>query len=303
MKRFLPIGLCILGLCAALLWMPAHAQQASDTGGTTESTEESLSLTVGDVLEILPVHDVKGATYAWILTQDRTFMQAERTSSFRTRLIQPGSYTLLVEIDGTEPPVTLRRTFHITVTGRDQNTNPLPNGSNGGNAQQLVDTEPPLLPDNRIILPPGTQILTLHPLSPDRKPLALDLNTNADGNGDGIPNNDLDDAGTFFQTNAGTLRLWFASPLTSRDIAVTTVGTEGNAIVQTFQVSSYSFAKQQGITISPASIVATNGTGGTVDFAVQFQDVVPANAPSPRSSTPSDRSSRLRTPARIRPQR
>lgn len=278
MKRFLPIGLCILGLCAALLRTPAHAQTQPAGVPPPESTEENLSLTVGDILEMLPVHDLKDPKYAWILTQERTFLQAERSPSFRTRLIQPGNYNLLVEVTGGDPATTLRRTFHIAVKPRERTDDNQPVQPSTGSGEQIIGTVPPLGAENRLIFPQGMQTLVLKPFSTDRKPLALDTNADFDANGDGVNNNDLDNANTFFQTEASPMILWFASPLTVRTLALTTVNAEGNASVQSFQVLSYAYAKEQGMTISPATIFAVTQSG-SVTFALEFDDPVPANAP------------------------
>ena len=67
---------------------PALAQQIVETAPTasqTQDTNERISLTVGDILEILPSTDMVNPTYSWILTQDRTFIQAGRTLAFRYR--------------------------------------------------------------------------------------------------------------------------------------------------------------------------------------------------------------------------
>lgn len=280
MKRLLLPIACILFLCALLLRSPAHAQQAQVLESGSEPLQQDMTLTVGDILEILPLHTVKDAKYAWILTQDRTFIEAQRTSVYRTRLTLPGSYTLFAEISGSETASTIRRTFHLTVTAKES----VPDGANpvqvtGGSGETLVTTEPKAGPEARVILAQGEETLILMPLNPERTPLALDLDTQTDSNGDGNTANDVDDANTYFQTNAVPLTLWFASPLVSFNMAVTAVGTDGNAIVQPLHVFSYEAAKNAGITISPANIIIAQKSDSVFEFSVDFKDSVPGSTP------------------------
>ncbi len=280
MKRLLLPVACILCLCALLLRSPAHAQPAQVLEAGSEPAQQSMTLTVGDILEILPLHTVKDAKYAWILTQDRSFIEAQRTSVYRTRLTQPGNYTLFAEISGAEASSTIRRTFLLTVSAKEtmpDGANPIP--VSGGSGETLVTTDPKAGPEARIIVPQGHETLTLIPLDADRKPLALDLDTQTDSNGDGTANNDVDDANTYFQTNAIPLTLWFASPLVSFNMAVTAVGTDGNAVVQTFSVFSYEAAKSAGVMISPASIVIDQKSDSVFEFSVDFKDTVPGSTP------------------------
>ena len=229
---------------------------------------------------MLPVHDVKNPKYAWILTQDRTFLQAERAAIFRTRLIQPGNYLLLAEITGGDDPVTLRRTFHITVLPRSGEDASEPAPVVIGSGMTLVTFTPRTQPSGkRAVLPHEQRVLKLTPNDLDHKPLSLDLDTTTDTNGDGVPNNDVDNENTFFQTDASPLYLWFASPLTSRKISITTVSETGDAIVQALEVLSYDVAKGQGLTISPATIVVAPQGSNTFEFSVLFDDTVPAATP------------------------
>src|SRR3989344_9045682 len=63
-------------------------------------TEESLSITAGDVFEILAISDVPLPRYSWILTRNRQFLQAGQSAAFRNRFLEPGTYTLNAQVQG-----------------------------------------------------------------------------------------------------------------------------------------------------------------------------------------------------------
>ncbi len=79
--------LSVIALCAFLLgFSPLQASAQSDSADT-----ETIELYVGDLLEILPIHTLPNASYAWILTENRTFVEASRQAVFRKRPITPGT--------------------------------------------------------------------------------------------------------------------------------------------------------------------------------------------------------------------
>lgn len=269
----LPLRLSALLLTCFIAQSVALAQQTDLTqqSSSAESTsEEKIVMIVGDILEMIPIHGIPQAKFAWILTQDRSFLQAERSPVFRTRLIQPGDYLLLAEITSADQSMTIRRTFRITVQPREKvGESDLTNIP--GSGRTLVSTLPQQLTDNRVILGEDQRVMRLTPLNQDRKPLSLDLDVSRDTDADGVPGNDVDNEGTFFQLDATPAHLWFAEPLTSRTVAVTTVGLDGNPLVQTVEVLSYEYAREQGLTISPGRIVAVPQNQSGFEFYVDFE--------------------------------
>lgn len=238
----------------------------------TDSGVEQMQLTVGEILEILPTSDLQSPTYSWILTQDRTFIQAARTETFRYRFIQPGAYSLIAEIKSGDQSTSILRTFNINAKARNpgdvgmgMSSAPAMPGS-GNTLMGLVKIDPPMDTNQRVVLPNGQQLLKLSPLNPDVKPLSLDLDTKRDTDNDGNPSNDVQNQATFFQLYAEPLYIWFASPLTTRTMAVTTVGADGNARVQNIETTTALFAQNNGMIVSPIHMTSTPGENGSYSF-------------------------------------
>ncbi|HVW67274.1 MAG TPA: PKD domain-containing protein [Candidatus Peribacteraceae bacterium] len=251
-------------------------QQGQVTSAITASTTETVNLMVGDIFEVLPTSDIQNPTYSWILTQDRTFIQAGRAPTFRVRLVQPGTYTLIAEIDAQDLSQRITRTFTINAQprplgkiGADQQGGTGATIMPAGSGTELVATDPQMTPRGNVILGSNQQLVKLVPINPDLKPLSLDVNTAVDSNGDGNPSNDVDNQDTFFQSYASPLYVWFASPLTTRTMAVTTI-ENGNAVTQNIEVDNLDYAQQNGLITSPVSIVTTKTNDNTFNFTPQF---------------------------------
>ncbi len=241
------------------------------------SDQEITVLLVGEILEIQPVHTLLNPSYSWILTQDRTFIQAGRTEAFRYRFIQPGTYTLIAEIEAGDQSTRMRRTFIFDVRPRMPGQMiDTPIAASG--SSMLVSTVP-ALDGNRVILEENSALVRLLPINPDVRPLALDLNVFADSDGDGIPNNDIDNDGTFFQSDASPLYVWFASPLASQSMTVTALGLTGNAIVQQMDIMSRDYAQQQGFVTNPISVAIQAVDDLQYSFTPTFARPMPASTP------------------------
>ncbi len=262
-------GLLLSLLCALIA--PVSAQDALMNAGMGSSQSEALTVTVGDILEVLPSSDLPAPTYSWILTQDRTFMQAGRSTSFRYRFIQPGNYSLIAEIHAADQTTTINRVFTITAKAREPG-NPIvstpfvPTGS-GTQTTDLVRVDPAIDSNQRVVLGNNQQLIKLMPVSPETRPLSLDINMAQDSNNDGNPANDVDNVGSFFQLYADPLYVWFASPIQSTSILVTTIGTDGSPRTQQIAVESLAYAQSQGTIVSPITIAMQSTGNGAYTFS------------------------------------
>ncbi len=253
------------------------SSSSSSTASITTSDQEEITLSVGDIFEILPAIEMKNANYSWILTQDRTFIQAARTQVFRIRLIQPGTYSLLAEIQSEDGSQRLNRTFLITAKAREPGkvdiagSGDTENNANG-DRNSIVTSDPSIDKNGHIILRKNQQLLKIFAVDPDILPISLDTNTAFDSDGDGRPGNDIDDKNTFFQSYATPLYVWFASPVTSIQMQLMTVDELANGYSQKLDISTVEFADQQGFLISPVKIQVTQSMNGTVSFATKYID-------------------------------
>ena len=247
-------------------------------GQDASAQTEQIELSVGDILEILPAHNIINASYSWILTQDRTFIQAGRAPEFRARLIQPGTYTLIADITSPDSVQRIHKTFTITMR---QRTKPAGTGTAAQTASgnTLVHTIPSLDRNKHLVLQDGHALVRLDPLSTDIQPLALDLDTTRDSDGNGNPGDDVDDRDTFFQTYASPLTIWFTEPVTERTMTVTAAGVSGGAVVQQITILGEQFAKEQGLLVNPVQITIEETGGRNYTFNAIFQNTVPTSTP------------------------
>lgn len=267
MKRHLISFIRTVALCSLLATqtIPVFAQE-----DLHPAPSETIRLKVGDIFEILPIHDIADATYTWILTQDRTFLEANRAPSFRKRLIQPGMYTLYAEIASSDGARRISRTISLDYSAR-QPGETTTTATNSNNAI-LVQTEPAADEQGRIALAAGTQLVELIPVNPDIVPLALDLDLAKDADGDGKPENDIQADGTFFHSDATPLFLWITNdPLTTHSITVTAATPEG-ARTQKIDILNSDIAKAQGIVKSPVRIEAEPTGERTYIFNPVFEN-------------------------------
>jgi PKD repeat protein len=245
--------------------VPTYAQEPVHPAAT-----ENISLFVGDIFEILPVHDIANATYTWILTQDRTFLEASRAPSFRKRLIQPGQYTLYAEIVAADGSRHLTRTIALDYAARQPGQSVPPATAPNGNA--LVVTEPTATADGKIAMAPGEQLVRLTPVNPEITPLSLDLDLNRDADGDGNNENDIQSSETFFHSDATPIYLWITDePLTTHSISITAALPEG-ARTQKLEILSQELAQAQGVVHSPVQIQAEQTGERTYMFTAVFDN-------------------------------
>ncbi len=232
---------------------------------------ETINLELGDIFEILPSTNIQNPDISWILTQDRSFIQADRTRGFRYRFIEAKTYTLIATIQSPDQAQSIQRTFEISV-GPRTNTGALET-SKSGSAALLVMTEPATNLQGKAILPEGKQTLKLIPMNPDIKPLSLDLNLEVDSDGDNSPINDFDNDGTFLHTDGTPLYIWFTTLESSQGMSLTASGPDG-AIRQDLSVLTEEYALTQGLSTSPISIGMQQVSPSEYDFQAKLDSSV-----------------------------
>lgn len=250
---------------------------------TMTTTEGDIRLQVGEILEILPTSDIVNPSYSWILTQDRTFLQAGRTAVFRYRFIQPGTYSLIAQIEAGDQSTRITRTFSIDARARTPGivssaSSSAMSVSGSGATPILVTLDPAGDNANRSVLQQDKDLLKLMPVNLDTKPLSLDIDITQDSDNDANPANDVDNKGTFFQLYAEPLYIWFASPLEDRKMSVITI-VNGEAQVQPIEAASAAYAAQNGFLVSPADMNVQDMGEGNYAFSVAFVDGVTPTAP------------------------
>ncbi|MEI8230291.1 MAG: PKD domain-containing protein [Candidatus Peregrinibacteria bacterium] len=191
----LTLALCVTG--------PARAEVQS----------EPFTVQAGAVFEILADSPRTGTSVAWTLTKaDGTFVQADRGKIFRERFIEIGDYTLSAQMSGSDRATLAERTFTIHVT--EPSTASPAAGTPGG---ALVVTDPTANENGIVVINPGQDLLLLTPSFPGQMRLSLDLGSGAGTDADG----------TFFQTDATALRIWFTEPQGLRTITVLSTESSG----------------------------------------------------------------------------
>ncbi|OGJ60925.1 hypothetical protein A3C37_00475 [Candidatus Peribacteria bacterium RIFCSPHIGHO2_02_FULL_53_20] len=173
----------------------ALGMQMVEAQGT--ATTEEIALPQGSVFEILAQEGTPQTQYAWVLSLERTFLQAARGRAFRTRFTAPGRYLLSAEI---VPPggKSIRRSFAITVGGEPETL------SASGN---ILETVPPNS-NGAIVLGEGRQLVRIRPTPGMLQSITLDADLSTDENGDGDTENDPSAGGTFLASESLPLTLW-----------------------------------------------------------------------------------------------
>lgn len=246
--------------------LPAFAQEEMHAAAATEK----ISLQVGDIFEILPIHAIDNATYTWILTQDRTFLEASRAPSFRKRLIQPGQYTLFAEIASQDGSKRFTRSITLDYAAREIGKTETKSMTVTG--ATLVSTSPAATANGKIAMDAETQILLLTPINLDITPLSLDLDLHRDNDGDGKNDNDIQARETFFHTDATPIYIWITNdPLTTHSISITAAMPDG-ARTQTLEILNEEIAFAQGAITSPIRIEAIQSSERTYSFTPIFEN-------------------------------
>ncbi len=240
-------------------------------------SEERVTLRVGDVFEIVADAGVDGVTTSWILTQERTFIEAGRERLFRYRFVQDKEYTLRGEVTLPGTGERRQRTFVIDV--RPVAEVPSLPVYPAGTGASLAGTVPAPDANGRVVFTPDQQLLQLAPIRADLSPLALDLDASRDTDGDGNPGNDVDDTDTYFHSFGRSLWIWFARPITQTDLVITAIPEGGSPLVQRISVLSEEAAGEQGVLTSQVSIDVETIDDATYGFTPVLGRDVPPEAP------------------------
>lgn len=257
MKRFT--------LFLSALALSLHIAVVPTTVFAQNENQETINLFVGDIFEILPSHTFISATYTWILTQDRTFLEAGRAKTFRKRIIQPGSYTLYAEVADAQSDARISRTFTLNYQARQPGTvSPTVEAGSGMTVSALVQTTPASR-NERLSLMEGSQLVLLEPLNANVHPLSLDTNTQFDSNGDGDPTTDPEGDQTFFQSDATPLYVWITTQPPRQTIIVS---AEVNGVLVAQNIAVTESHGQEEVTNISNGLNVQEGENGSFQFAV-----------------------------------
>ena len=191
---------------------------------------EEVTLPLGSVFEILAQEGTPGTQYAWVLSLDRTFLQAGRGRALRTRFSQPGKYLLSAEVVPARPAgeraegKSIRRSFVISVK---EDLAPEP-------ALTSVTTVPPHV-SGMIGLSETQRLVKIIPPQGIVSALAVDADVNVDEDGDGTADNDHSSADTFLGTDALPLFLWITGE-PPKTFSLTGQIADGSTFTQQFTV-------------------------------------------------------------------
>ncbi|MBP9773461.1 MAG: PKD domain-containing protein [Candidatus Peribacteraceae bacterium] len=196
----------------------------------------SLTIRSGQTIELTVDTSIDQPDFSWILTKDRTFINAQRGRFFQTRQTVAGTYTLDINIQDQSRTRTEYYTFHITVADTpDLQT--FPSGS-GNQLQAVLSTSPDVqagyihVPsEGGFVMFDGRQSLG------NITQYNLDLQNTVDSNGDGKFDNDFDTIGTYSQQSGSPLAI-FVRPLTSsRAVTLHVQDSFGNTAMQQVRIA------------------------------------------------------------------
>lgn len=211
LRQLTVLALLITGIAASMQMV--EAQSAPET--------EKLSLPPGSVFEVLAQEGAPQTRYAWVLSLERTFLQAGRGRAFRTRFTQAGRYLLSAEVVAPAGKA-IRRSFAITVGGEPET----PSAS---------ETVPPNL-NGAMVLGAEQRLIRIRPTAEMLQDITLDADLSVDENGDGNAENDPSAAGTFLVSESLPIYLWITkNPPVSFAIAGTQ--SDGTPLLRQFTAS------------------------------------------------------------------
>jgi PKD repeat protein len=170
----------------------------------------------GSVFEVLPVHDIADASYAWSFMRSETFLQAGRGRLFRGQLVEPGSYLLRGDVRSTTTTARYRLELAIEVTSEASTPSTVTN--------ILAETSPAMDGYGRVGMQPTSPIVRLTPTTENTELIVLDIDATKDDDGDGNARNDQAVADSFFSTQRTPLIVWFTEPIEDQALTVSLRG-------------------------------------------------------------------------------
>jgi len=219
-----------LSLFLLLIVLLQQQQAVAQDGGSIVSGQRTVA--AGDVFEILGVSPGSDGHFDWILTTDGSFVEAGREKMFRTRLIQESTYILNGQFAGSAG---IRR-LHLKIEVTAPRDAP-PTDDADLQGLKIVSFDVPS--ENATVrLNPESPLVTLTPSTVWSRPIAGDLDTHRDTDGDGDPSNDNDLGDTLFSTEHNPLQLWFAESDALAAIALSTDADDGTPIRQEIAITS-----------------------------------------------------------------
>ncbi|TSD00204.1 MAG: hypothetical protein Greene101449_290 [Candidatus Peregrinibacteria bacterium Greene1014_49] len=209
---------------SALLFVGIVAGKQMVDAQSTPATEK-ISLPLGSVFEVLAQEGAPQTQYAWVLSYERTFLQAGRGRSLRTRFAQPGRYLLSAEV---APPggKSIRQSFAITVVSGTEDL------SGSGTA---LETVPGNL-NGAIVVTEEQRLVSIRPTPGMLADITLDADLSVDEDADGNAENDRSAEGTYLISDGLPLFLWITSDLPA-SFAVSGTNEDGSPLLRQFTVS------------------------------------------------------------------
>ncbi len=230
----MPLSISIKRLCVCLAVVMTASAGVRVHAQT--SVIPSLSVRTGQVIELTVDTSILQPEFSWILTKDRTFVNAQRNRYFQSRQIEPGTYLLDVNIQDPARTRTEYHTFQITVTDVPDIL-PL-ESSTGAQLQAKLVT----LPEERsgyVHLPPDGGFVTFDARQ-SKGPVAqynVDLDNTVDADGDGKFDNDADNAGTYSQQSGWPLIVFIRPVSTPRTITLHVKDAAGTSANQQVSIA------------------------------------------------------------------
>lgn len=215
----------------------------------------TITVPVGQVLEVGLDSGVPQPIYSWILTRDREFITAQRDAFFQTRPSVPGQYTLDVSIQDQGKTRSEHVSFVLNVVDQ-QPPRAMPEPEGNGNVTPVIDVTPQPDSARTITLPleGGIVMIDMSKSIGNITRYGIDFHGTRDGDGDGDPQNDIDNAGTLSE-RSGTAVYYLMKPTTGARIIAAHLRDESGSVTQNAYNVVFS---ANAIVAPPASSQGTN---------------------------------------------
>ncbi|MCF7844904.1 MAG: hypothetical protein K9M03_03700 [Kiritimatiellales bacterium] len=230
----------------------------------SQVAQTQFTLPRGSVFEVIAQHSFVSPKYSWVLSRDGTFLEAKREALFRSRLIEPGSYSLNAEISNANGTQRIQNSVKIIVPQVDRN-------SIQQNTNTLVFTHPELDKKSRIISTNDPFVIQIESADTDITKFVLDIDSSIDSSGDGDPANNNDAAGTYFSSRATPLFVWITDPKPNHTLTLQATFTDGTTKPQTIRLVDRITAQQEDkIQRAIATINEADLQNGAYAFSANF---------------------------------